>query len=56
LIQKLLDPPETFVRNLLATDYPPEMKAPEHYFVRGLKVRDQWESKIVTTARWSPLD
>jgi hypothetical protein len=56
LIQKLLDPPETFVRNLLSTDYPPEMKAPEHYFVRGLKVRDQWESKVVTTSEWSPLD
>jgi hypothetical protein len=56
LIQKLIDPPETFVRNLLATDYPPEMKAPDHYFVRGLAVRDQWESKIVVTAEWSPFD
>jgi hypothetical protein len=56
LVQKLLDPPEMFVRNLLGTDYPPEMKAPDHYFVRGLKVRDQWESKILRTARWSPFD
>jgi hypothetical protein len=56
LIQKLIDPPEMFVRNLLATDYPPEMKAPDHYFVRGLKVRDQWESRIMATSEWSPLD
>jgi hypothetical protein len=56
LIQKLIDPPEMFVRNLLATDYPPEMKAPDHYFVRGLAVRDQWESRIMSNAEWSPLD
>lgn len=56
LIQKLIDPPEVFVRDLLATDYPPEMKAPDHYFVRGLKVRDQWESRIMATSEWSPLD
>lgn len=56
LIQKLLDTPEMYVRNLLATDYPPEMRSPDHYFVSGLKVRDQWESKIVSTSEWSPLD
>jgi hypothetical protein len=56
LLQKLVDPPQAFVRNLLGTDYPPEMKAPEHYFVRGLKVRDNWESKILRTAPWSPWD
>jgi hypothetical protein len=56
LIQRLLDPIEAFVRNLLATDYPPEMKAPDHYFVRGLKVRDQWESRIMRNAAWSPLE
>jgi len=56
LVQKLVDPAEVFVRNLLGTDYPPEMKQPDHYFVKGLAVRDQWESKILRTVEWSPLD
>jgi len=56
LVQKLIDEAEIFVHNLLGADYPPEMKAPDHYFVKGLTVRDQWESKILRTAAWSPLD
>lgn len=55
LVQRLTEPARVFVNRLLATDYPPEMRRPEHYFVRGLAVRDQWESKIVRTAAWSPL-
>ncbi len=55
IVQKIVDPPQVFVRNLVGADYPPEMKQPDHYFVRGLKVRDQWESKVLRTATWSPL-
>lgn len=55
LVQRIVDPTEVFVKNLIAADYPPEMRQPDHYFVRGLKVRDQWESKILRTATWSPL-
>lgn len=29
---------------------------PGSYMAKGLEVRDQWESKLLRTSRWSPLD
>lgn len=39
---------------LLATETPPEHKAPGTYMAEGLKYRDQWESRLLRTSRWSP--
>jgi hypothetical protein len=40
---------------LLSTDIPPEMRAPGGWMHDALAVRDQWESKLLRTAVWSPL-
>jgi hypothetical protein len=40
---------------LLAKDLPPEATAPGTWMHDALEVRDQWESRILRSASWSPL-
>lgn len=40
---------------LLSTELPPERKAPGSFMAKGLTYRDQWESRLLRTAPWSPL-
>jgi hypothetical protein len=53
LWQKIGDP-ET-VLHLLTTDLDPERRTPGTYMYDALAYRDQWESKLLRTSRWSPL-
>jgi hypothetical protein len=39
---------------LYAMEPTPEQKAPGSYMERALKFRDQWESRLLRTASWSP--
>jgi hypothetical protein len=39
---------------LLTTETPPERKAPGTYMAEGLKYRDQWRSRLLRSATWSP--
>ncbi len=39
---------------LLLHETPPEMKAPGTFMHDALQVRDQWESRLLRTSRWSP--
>jgi hypothetical protein len=39
---------------LLSTDVPPERKEAGSYMARALTYRDQWESRLLRTASWSP--
>ncbi len=39
---------------LLTREVPPEQKAPGTYMAEALTYRDQWESRLLRTARWSP--
>jgi len=43
------------LQGLLTTELPPERKAPGTYMAEALKYRDQWESRLLRTASWSPL-
>jgi hypothetical protein len=40
---------------LLTNDIAPEHRGPGTWMRDGLKVRDQWESKLLRTSNWSPL-
>jgi hypothetical protein len=40
---------------LLTTAIPPQMKAPGTWMNDALEVRDQWTSRLLRTAAWSPL-
>jgi hypothetical protein len=40
---------------LLANDLPPSATAPGTWMHDALEVRDQWESRILRSASWSPL-
>ena len=40
---------------LLTTAIPPQMKAPGTWMHDALEVRDQWTSRLLRTAAWSPL-
>ncbi len=40
---------------LLTTELPPERKAPGTFMAKGLSYRDQWESRLLRTASWSPF-
>jgi hypothetical protein len=40
---------------LLANEMPPEHRGPGTWMYDALTVRDQWESKLLRTAPWSPL-
>jgi hypothetical protein len=39
---------------LLSREVTPQQKAPGSYMERALKFRDQWESRLLRTAGWSP--
>ena len=45
--------PET-VLHLLTHDLDPEMRKPGTYMYESLAYRDQWESKLLRTSKWSP--
>jgi hypothetical protein len=47
--------PERLPR-LLTTELPAEVKAPGTWMHDGLAFRDDWESRLLRTASWSPLD
>jgi hypothetical protein len=40
---------------LLSTELPAERKGPGTFMAKGLSYRDQWESRLLRTASWSPL-
>jgi hypothetical protein len=40
--------------SLFMIELPPSAKAAGTYMAEGLKYRDQWESRLLRTARWSP--
>jgi hypothetical protein len=40
--------------NLYAKEIPPRAKEAGSYMERALKFRDQWESRLLRTAHWSP--
>lgn len=40
---------------LLTRDLPPEVTAPGSWMQRALELRDQWRSRLLRTAVWSPL-
>ncbi len=42
------------LRDLLATEVPPERKAPGTYMAKALTLRDQWESRLLRSSSWSP--
>jgi hypothetical protein len=53
LWQKIGDP--ATVLHLLTSDLAPEMRQPGTYMHDSLDYRDQWESKLLRTSKWSPL-
>lgn len=53
LWQRIADPGTLL--HLLTTDLPPERREPGTYMYDSLEYRDQWESKLLRTSRWSPL-
>jgi hypothetical protein len=56
LVQKRLEPTTNIVEKMLGSDYRPQDKNPDTWFMRGLAVRDQWESRMLRYARWSPRE
>jgi hypothetical protein len=42
------------LRELLSTEVPADRKAPGTYMAKALALRDQWESRLLRTATWSP--
>ena len=44
------------LKNLLLTEVPPEYRAPGTWMNDALRVRDDWESRLLRTTAWSPLD
>ena len=52
LMQRILDVER--LGGLLTTDIPREMRAPGTWMHDALALRDQWESLLLRTARWSP--
>jgi hypothetical protein len=53
LMQRVLDSDRLL--GLLTREIPPEMRAPGTWMHEALQLRDQWESKLLRTAAWSPL-
>lgn len=53
LWQKIADP--STVLHLLTHDLAPELREPGTYMQESLEYRDQWESKLLRTSKWSPL-
>ncbi len=53
LWQKIADP--ATVLHLLTHDLDPDMRRPGTYMHDSLEYRDQWESKLLRSSKWSPL-
>lgn len=53
LMQKLSSLPPLI--RLLTSDIPPEVTQPGSWMHEALELRDQWQSKLLRTAVWSPL-
>jgi len=53
LWQKIVDYDRLW--NLFATELPKEAKAPGTWMNDALEVRDDWRSRLLRSARWSPL-
>lgn len=41
--------------HLLANETPPEHRGPGSYMHKALEFRDDWQSRLLRTSRWSPL-
>jgi hypothetical protein len=52
LLQEVVD--HQALLRLLETETPAAMKQPGTFMHDALEVRDQWESRLLRTARWSP--
>ena len=52
LWQKLVKP--RALTALLASEVPPEYKAPGTWMHDALELRDRWQSRLLRSARWSP--
>jgi hypothetical protein len=53
LMQKLSSLPRLI--GLLTNDIPPEITGPGSWMHEALELRDQWQSRLLRTAVWSPL-
>ncbi len=53
LLQRLSSLP--LLIRLLTNDIPPEVTGPGSWMYEALDLRDQWRSKLLRTAAWSPL-
>ena len=53
LLQRLSSLP--LLIRLLTNDIPPEVTGPGSWMHEALDLRDQWRSKLLRTAAWSPL-
>lgn len=53
LWQKVVDP--RLVLGLLTREVPPELARPGTWMHDALALRDQWQSRLLRTTRWSPL-
>jgi hypothetical protein len=53
LWQKVLD--ARLVQGLLTREVPPDFRKPGTWMHDALALRDQWESRLLRTTRWSPL-
>ena len=52
LLQEVVD--HQALLRLLETETPPAMRQPGAFMHDALEVRDQWESRLLRTSRWSP--
>jgi len=53
LWQQVVDP--RLVLGLLTREVPPELQQPGSWMHDALALRDQWQSRLLRTTRWSPL-
>ncbi len=53
LWQKVVEPQR--ITGLLTTEVPAEYRAPGTWMHDALRVRDDWESRLLRTSTWSPL-
>jgi len=53
LMQRLASLPPLI--RLLTNDIPPQVTQPGSWMHEALELRDQWRSRLLRTATWSPL-
>jgi len=53
LWQKVMDP--RLLQGLLTREVPPDLRKPGTWMHDALALRDQWQSRLLRTTRWSPL-